>query len=123
MTRQRERAARRRRIPRPGDHATTTDQTIRLTDGTPAAGYRWRAARARRESLDGARHADAMKRAGLAYAAETAYRCAAIAVRDAAQQYVNAAGARGGTSEDTAAALRCCREAYDLDLLAEACSL
>lgn len=101
----------------------TTDHTLRLTDGTPAAEHRWRAATARRESLEGARHADVMKRAGLAYAAETTYRCAAIAVRDAASHYISASAAVGGTSEDTAAALRCCREAYDLDLLAEACRL
>lgn len=48
----------------------TTDRTLRLTDGTPAAEHRWRAARARRESLDGARYADDMKRTGFDLLAE-----------------------------------------------------
>ncbi len=98
----------------------TTDQNLRLTDGTPAAEHRWHAATARRESRKEARRAADAVSAGSTIAARTAYLRAADAMRNAVQQYINAAGVRGGTPEDTAAALQCCREAYDLDLLAVA---
>ncbi len=99
----------------------TTDQTLRLTDGTPAAEHRWHAAAARRDALAAMRNGDDLLTAGKPAAAETAYQRAATSYRRAATHYINAAGVRGGTTDDTAAALKCCRQAHGADLLAEGC--
>jgi len=82
----------------------TTDQTLRLTDGTPAAEHRWHAATARRESQNQSIRADwaaeDYERAGNYMHACIQYRRSATLLREAAATLRRAAETEGGGQAD-----------------------
>jgi len=88
---------------------------------TPGALLRSIAGHARHDALASVRNGDRLVANGFTFAAETAYRHAATDYRYAARLLIDAAGIRGGTTDDTREALTCTRKAHGADLLAEGC--
>jgi len=88
---------------------------------TPADVLRSIAGHARHDALASVRNGDRLAGAGFTFTAETAYRHAAEDYRHAARLLIDAAGVRGGTTDDTREALTCARKAHGADLLAEGC--